>query len=67
MEEPGRLQPMGLQRVGHDRVTSLYFTNTVAENSQAGNTSDRVNTSPLGGINPQRILRVLFDITLKMI
>ena len=25
MEEPGRLQPMGLQRVGHDRVASLSF------------------------------------------
>ena len=24
-EEPGRLQPMGLQRVGHDWVTSLHF------------------------------------------
>ena len=24
MEEPGRLQSMGLQRVGHDWVTSLY-------------------------------------------
>ena len=23
MEEPGRLQSMGLQRVGHDRPTSL--------------------------------------------
>ena len=23
MEEPGRLQPMGLQRVGHDWATSL--------------------------------------------
>ena len=26
MEEPGRLQSMGLQRVGHDWATSLYFT-----------------------------------------
>ena len=67
MEEPGRLQSMGLERVGHDRVTSLYFTTIVAEYSQAGNTSDRVDTSPLGGINPQWILRVLFDIALKMI
>ena len=25
MEEPGRLQSMGLQRVGHDSVTSLSF------------------------------------------
>ena len=25
MEEPGRLQSMGLQRVGHDRVTSLLL------------------------------------------
>ena len=25
MEEPGRLQSMGLQGVGHDRVTSLSF------------------------------------------
>ena len=25
MEEPGRLQFMGLQRVGHNRVTSLSF------------------------------------------
>ena len=24
-EEPGRLQPMGLQRVGHDWATSLHF------------------------------------------
>jgi len=24
-EEPGRLQPMGSQRVGHDWVTSLSF------------------------------------------
>ena len=24
-EEPGRLQSMGLQRVGHNRATSLYF------------------------------------------
>ena len=26
MEDPGRLQSMGLQRVGHDRATSLHFT-----------------------------------------
>ena len=26
MEEPGRLQSMGLQRVGHNWVTSLHFT-----------------------------------------
>ena len=26
MEKPGRLQSMGLQRVGHDWVTSLHFT-----------------------------------------
>ena len=26
-EEPGRLQPMGLQRVGHDRMTSLSLDN----------------------------------------
>ena len=27
-EEPGRLQAMGLRRVGHDRATSLhYYTN----------------------------------------
>ena len=25
MEKPGRLQSMGLQRVGHDRATSLSF------------------------------------------
>ena len=25
MEEPGRLQSMGLQKVGHDWVTSLHF------------------------------------------
>ena len=25
MEEPGRLQSMESQRVGHDRVTSLHF------------------------------------------
>ena len=25
-EEPGRLQPMGSQRVGNDLVTSLHFT-----------------------------------------
>ena len=25
-EEPGRLQSMGSQRVGHDWVTSLHFT-----------------------------------------
>ena len=25
MEEPGRLQSMGSQRVGHDRATSLHF------------------------------------------
>ena len=24
-EEPGRLQSMGSQRVGHDRVTSFHF------------------------------------------
>ena len=24
-EEPGRLQSMGSQRVGHDRATSLHF------------------------------------------
>ena len=24
-EEPGRLQSMGSQRVGHDRVTSLHY------------------------------------------
>ena len=26
-EEPGRLQSMGLQRVGYSWVTSLYFSN----------------------------------------
>ena len=26
MEDPVRLQSMGLQRVGHDWVTSLHFT-----------------------------------------
>ena len=26
MEEPGKLQSRGLQRVGHDRETSLYFS-----------------------------------------
>ena len=26
MEEPGRLQPMGSQRVGHDWATSLHYT-----------------------------------------
>ena len=30
MEEPGRLQSMGLQRVGHDWVTSLHFCTTSA-------------------------------------
>ena len=25
-EDPGRLQSMGSQRVGHDRATSLHFT-----------------------------------------
>ena len=25
MEKPGRLQSMGLQRVGHNSVTSLHF------------------------------------------
>ena len=25
-EEPARLQPMGSERAGHDRVTSLHFT-----------------------------------------
>ena len=25
-EEPGRLQSMGSQRVGHDRANSLHFT-----------------------------------------
>ena len=28
-EEPGRLQSMGSQRVGHDRATSLYYPNNV--------------------------------------
>ena len=28
MEKPGRLQSMGLQRVGHDRVTSLEYCDT---------------------------------------
>ena len=28
MEEPGRLQSMGLQRVRHDRVTSPHFTSS---------------------------------------
>ena len=28
MEEPGRLQSLGSQRVGHDWVTSLYFTHS---------------------------------------
>ena len=29
MEEPGRLQSIGLQRVGHDWVTALHFTRLV--------------------------------------
>ena len=29
MEEPGRLQSMALQRVGHDRVTSLSLSFTL--------------------------------------
>ena len=28
MEEPGRLQSMGLQRVRHDQVTSPHFTSS---------------------------------------
>ena len=31
MEEPGRLQSMGSQRVGHDWATSLHFTSNVQE------------------------------------
>ena len=32
MEEPGRLQSMGLQRVAHDRATSLvHWCDTVKE------------------------------------
>ena len=30
MEEPGGLQSMGLQRVGHDWATSLHFTENIA-------------------------------------
>ena len=29
MEEPGRLQNMGLQRVGYDWATSLHFTKSI--------------------------------------
>ena len=29
MEEPGRLQSMGSQRVGNDGVTSLHFTKPI--------------------------------------
>ena len=31
MEEPGRLQSMGSQRVGHDRATSLLTTTGVLD------------------------------------
>ena len=37
-EEPGRLQFMGLQRVGHDWATLLYFT--VLEKETATHTSN---------------------------
>ena len=30
-EEPGRLQSMGLQRVGHDCVTNFYFQARILE------------------------------------
>ena len=30
-EKPGRLQSMGSQRVGHDRVTSLHFDALITE------------------------------------
>jgi len=32
-EEPGRLQAMGLQRVGHDCVTFTHFTTSFSEHS----------------------------------
>ena len=31
MEEPGRLQSIGSQRVGHEGVTSLHFTSVYPE------------------------------------
>ena len=34
--EPGRLQSMGSQRVGHDRVTSLSFTFFLSDPVQVG-------------------------------
>ena len=39
MEEPGRLQSMGLQRVGHDRVTSFTFHFHALEKEMATHSS----------------------------
>ena len=37
-EEPGRLQPMGLQRVGHNRATSLSLSFNLINQEQVCDT-----------------------------
>ena len=43
-EEPGRLQSMGLQRVGHDWATSLHFTSSLISEGFPGGTSSKEPT-----------------------
>ena len=52
--EPGRLQTMGSQRVGHDRETSLSLSNYGGDNEDNGNSLKRSCscTATLSAPNP---------------
>ena len=52
-EEPDRLQPMGLQRVGHDWATSLLFTSLVAVDEKSPTNAWDMGLTPCGGKIPR--------------
>jgi len=46
MVEPGRLQSMGSQRVGHDRATSLFHFHTVIHMYRINNIINYIHKIP---------------------
>ena len=47
-EEPGRLQPMGSQRVGHDWATSHHFNRSDGEQTHCSVTLKQIHPGPRG-------------------
>ena len=69
-EEPGRLQSMGLQRVGHDWVTSIFtffnlmFHGKIESQKECGMTwcvSCSQEPGPLGSCKPQKGIWISFQ------